>query len=255
MHHGGKWFKGEHQAILDRPTFERVQALLASNRITRRIKHSESGALLRGKLFDDKGNAMSPSFSSKNGVRYRFYVSTAMNGRRHKAGSVTRISASEIENLVEASLGEKTEVPKDEILDNVESITVSAGRIRLSLKQANGRRASIDIPWTPRPKGATQIHPATPDESIDQKLLKSIVRAHAWLGDLACGRHVSIEDLGAAVKLHSKVIRQGLRFAFLAPNLMKNAIDGTALVRLNQIPQLLPLSWSEQHRLLRCISN
>jgi hypothetical protein len=80
MHHREKWFKGEHQAILDRPTFERVQDLLKSNRITRRIKHSESGALLRGKLFDDKGNAMSPSFSSKNGVRYRFYVSTALRG-------------------------------------------------------------------------------------------------------------------------------------------------------------------------------
>jgi site-specific DNA recombinase len=60
---------------------------------------------------------MSPSFSSKNGVRYRFYVSTAMNGRSHNAGSVTRISASEIENLVEASLGETPEVPKDEMLD------------------------------------------------------------------------------------------------------------------------------------------
>src|SRR5580692_5224915 len=30
MHHGGKWFEGEHQAILDRPTFERVQDLLKS---------------------------------------------------------------------------------------------------------------------------------------------------------------------------------------------------------------------------------
>ena len=27
-HHGGKWFKGEHEAILDRPTFDRVQQLL-----------------------------------------------------------------------------------------------------------------------------------------------------------------------------------------------------------------------------------
>jgi site-specific DNA recombinase len=250
MHHGGKWFKGEHQAILDRRTFERVQDLLESNRITRRVEHSESGALLRGKLFDDKGNAMSPSFSSKNGVRYRFYVSTAMNGRRHKAGSVTRISASEIENLVEASLGEKTEAPKDEMLDNVESITVSAGRIRLSLKLAKGRQGSIDIPWTPRPRTPTEIHQTTPDAPTDQKLIKSIVRAHAWLDDLACGRYPSIEDLGAAIKLHPKVIRQGLRFAFLAPNLMKNTIDGTALVRLNQISQLLPLSWSEQHRLL-----
>jgi cupin 2 domain-containing protein len=54
------------------------------NRITRRIKHPESGAMLQGKLFDDKGNRMSPSFSSKNGARYRFYVSTALRGRKHK---------------------------------------------------------------------------------------------------------------------------------------------------------------------------
>ena len=81
------------QAILDRQTFDQVQDCSKSNRITRRIKHSQSGALLQGKLFDDKGNRMGPSFSSKNGVRYRFYVSTALRGRKHKAGSVTRVSA------------------------------------------------------------------------------------------------------------------------------------------------------------------
>jgi site-specific DNA recombinase len=47
MHHDGKWFKGEHQAILDFQTFERVRDLLKSNRIMRPIKHFESGALLR----------------------------------------------------------------------------------------------------------------------------------------------------------------------------------------------------------------
>lgn len=100
-HYAGKWFKGEHEAILDRPTFERVQELLKSNTIKRRTKSSESGALLAGKLFDDKGNRMSPSFSSKNGVRYRFYVSTALRGRKDKAGSIARISATEIEGIVE----------------------------------------------------------------------------------------------------------------------------------------------------------
>jgi len=56
-----------------------------------KTKHSESGALLKGKLFDDRGNRMGPSFSSKNGVRYRFYLSTALRGRKHEAGSVARI--------------------------------------------------------------------------------------------------------------------------------------------------------------------
>ena len=47
---------------------------------------------------------MGPTFSSKNGVRYRFYISTALRGRKHKAGSVTRISAEEIESLIEEAV-------------------------------------------------------------------------------------------------------------------------------------------------------
>ena len=78
MHYGGKWFKGEHEAILDRGTFERVQELLKSNALKCKVKYSDSGALLQGKLFDDKGNRMGPTFSSKNGIRYRFYFSTAV---------------------------------------------------------------------------------------------------------------------------------------------------------------------------------
>src|SRR5215470_3915404 len=71
MHHGGKWFKGEHEAILDRSTFDRVQELLESNLVERKVQFSESAALLQSKIFDGKGNRMGPSFSSKNGVRYR----------------------------------------------------------------------------------------------------------------------------------------------------------------------------------------
>jgi DNA invertase Pin-like site-specific DNA recombinase len=250
MHHGGKWFKGEHQAILDHQTFKRVQDLLKSNRITRRIRHSESGAPLRGKLFDDRGNAMSPSFTSKNGVRYRSYVSTALNGRKHKAGSVTRISAPEIEGLVETALRDKIEVPNDKISDNIEKVTVAANRIRLEFVRSNSKPGSVEIPWTPKPKGAAQIHPATLNESIDQKLLKSIVRARAWLDDLASSRYASIEDLGAAAKLHPKVIRQGVRLAFLEPRVTGMTIEGNMPARLSHIPKMLPLSWKEQQRLL-----
>ena len=126
-HYGGKWFKGEHEAILDRSTFDRVQELLKSNTVKRRVKFSESGAILQGKLFDDKGNHMGPSFSSKNGVRYRFYVSTALRGRTHKAGSVTRISAPEIEGLVEAALNEKLQSPEIECLGRSKQLPCRIG--------------------------------------------------------------------------------------------------------------------------------
>lgn len=166
-HYGGKWFKGEHEAILDRPIFDRVQELLKSNTVKRKVKFSESGAILQGKVFDDKGNRMSPSFSSKNGVRYRFYVSTALRGRKATAGSITRISAPEIEGLVETALSERLEAPREEMLKQVESITVSAGRIQLVLRQPKGRRGSIEIPWTPRPKGTAQVN-APPETKVDQ---------------------------------------------------------------------------------------
>jgi hypothetical protein len=36
----------------------------------RKAHRTASAALLLGKLYDDRGNRMSPSFSTKNGVRY-----------------------------------------------------------------------------------------------------------------------------------------------------------------------------------------
>jgi len=45
MHHGGKWFKGEHEAIVDREIFDRVQHMLKNAAAHRKVKRSESGAL------------------------------------------------------------------------------------------------------------------------------------------------------------------------------------------------------------------
>src|SRR3954447_19131858 len=105
VHHGGKWFQGEHEAIIHPQTFATVHELLESKAGERKARRSESGALLQGKLFDDNGNRMSPSFSTKSGVRYRFYVSSALlRGRKDAAGSVPRVAAREIEGIVEASI-------------------------------------------------------------------------------------------------------------------------------------------------------
>src|ERR1019366_2759340 len=68
--HKDKWFPGEHAAIVDKKTFEQVQQLLASKSAGRKAHRTASEALLMGKLYDDRGNRMSPSFSAKNGVRY-----------------------------------------------------------------------------------------------------------------------------------------------------------------------------------------
>ncbi|SHN66164.1 recombinase family protein [Bradyrhizobium erythrophlei] len=252
MHHGGKWFKGEHQAILDRPTFERAQNLLKSNRVTRRIKHSESGTLLRGKLFDDKGNAMSPSFTSKNGVRYRSYVSTALNGRKHKAGSVTRIPAPEIEAIIEHAVRCKLDEQGDSreaVWDRIERAVVGAKSVRVTLTSMNADMTpaeTIDIAWTAKNPSLPNASTVTPGPEPDRKLLLALVRAQIWLSDLANNRSPSVEELAIKVDIHPKVMREALKLAFLAPDIMTSIFAGEAMVELADLRNVSALSWRSQ---------
>src|SRR2546425_10385930 len=78
----GEVHRGEHEPIVDRELFDAVQAKLAANAVDRRCRLKGSPAILTGRLFDDRGNRMSPTHSNKQGVRYRYYVSHAVLQKR-----------------------------------------------------------------------------------------------------------------------------------------------------------------------------
>jgi site-specific DNA recombinase len=262
MHHGGKWFKGEHDAIVDRPIFDRVQELLAANSQGRKVKRSESGALLAGKLYDDRGNRMSPSFSSKNGVRYRFYVSSALlRGRKEAAGSVSRIAATEIESAVLAALEtDRKDRKSDNGLAAIEMLErVVVGRDQLQIKIAAGTDADaagqeIRIARSTETRGiSTLLEGSSGSEGArNEGLIQSIVRAHVWVRYLQDGTYDSIEALAEACLLHPKVVRQALRLAFLSPDVTSAVLEGSQLARLSLalVPKLLLLPWTEHRRLL-----
>ena len=106
----GETHTGEHASIVDRPTFEGVQAKLAENAGARRISVENSPAILMGRIFDDRGNRMTPSHSNKDGVRYRYYVSHVLLQRREKdAGRVTRVPAVQLEKLVVEAIRAKAQ--------------------------------------------------------------------------------------------------------------------------------------------------
>ncbi len=87
INHRGKSYPGAHDPIIAAELFDAVQTRLAGNRVAHHGRHSGSQALLIGRLVDDRGNKMSPSHASKNGVRYRYYVSQALQqGRTSEAG-------------------------------------------------------------------------------------------------------------------------------------------------------------------------
>ena len=56
----GEAHKGDHEPILDRALFAAVQTRLAARAVERRRRLRASPALLTGRLFDERGNRMSP---------------------------------------------------------------------------------------------------------------------------------------------------------------------------------------------------
>jgi len=259
MGYQGKWFPGEHEAIVDRRLFDRVQKKLADNAIHRTTRRSESGALLMGKLFDDRGNKMSPSFSTKKGVRYRFYVSRALTrGRKIEAGSIARASATDIETAVTTALRDRLKIVKttadvDIIASYVDRVVLREGTIKIfTTPIAKIRSNELAIPWQRRRPGSTSVAEPSGSRQPDPKLVQALVRAHSWLRDLQIKKFETVEALAASVKLHPKVVRQELRYAFLAPTIAEAILSGDqpATLSLARIPKTLPLAWSEQCLLL-----
>jgi hypothetical protein len=57
----GEVHRGEHEPILTHELFAAVQAEIAANAVARQIRLRGSAAILAGRLFDDRGNRMSPT--------------------------------------------------------------------------------------------------------------------------------------------------------------------------------------------------
>ena len=90
INHKGQSYPAEHPAIVPAELFEAVTATLAANRNGVRTKRASSGALLLGKLFDDRGNPMTPSVTNKKGVRYRYSaIATMSRASSRRVGEVT----------------------------------------------------------------------------------------------------------------------------------------------------------------------
>jgi site-specific DNA recombinase len=101
----GEVFPGEQEAILDRKLFDGVQAKLDQQRTHHTVTRQASDSLLMGRIFDERGNRMTPTYATKAGVRYRYYVSAVQfQGQPNKAAKLNRVPATEIEKLIISAL-------------------------------------------------------------------------------------------------------------------------------------------------------
>ena len=103
--HKDQHYPGEHEGIVPRELFDAVQAALSEKAQAQGSVRGNTGSWLMGLLYDDRGNRMTPSSARKGALRYRYYVSRALEtGQRGEAGSVPRVSAPEIEQAVREAL-------------------------------------------------------------------------------------------------------------------------------------------------------
>jgi site-specific DNA recombinase len=181
----------------------------------------KSGALLAGRIFDDRGNRMSPSHARKRGIKYRYYLSSALfNGEAEQAGSIRRVPAVEIETLVVKSVREHLKLSAsfdDQILVNTHVVRIEVQASQLVIQftpaqKSNRRRAGADdtllVPWqkTPSTRRRELLLPVGPESSNGQTarpirsetratLVASIARGRRWLDEIIADSSANAETI------------------------------------------------------------
>lgn len=264
LNHGVESFPGEHQAIVPIETFDGVQARLSSKAAASNYRQSRSEALLQGRLYDDRGHRMTPSFAVKAGVRYRYYVSRAMTeGRKDAAGSIVRVPAEDIERVVIRAISAlaKFETEARAVEEHVERITIEPTVLSIALTpkaaEIDGREVIV-VDWIKPPFRVKReiLSPADGERedpramSFDTRarLLTAIGKARAWRDDLVSGRETNLETLAQREGRGARSVSMLLSLAFLAPGLVKAIAEnrmprGIGLTRMTDLPSEWPLQW------------
>jgi len=242
----GKSFEGQHQSILPIELWGQVQTKLASNRPDRSAaKVIPDQAKLTGLVYDDQGNRMSPAFARKaNGQRYNYYVSQPLlTGQRDQAGSVGRVPANDLDQLVEVQVAGFLKLSADSASrpDNhrpwqqtIRRVTIHRDRIVIVVSQQGVKKAStvkeivVPVQLGRRGKNSylTSTHEKSTKPNPNKALIKALARAHHWRGLLETGEYESIIELTKALGQEPRYARRILQLAFLPPTLTECMIHG-----------------------------
>ena len=270
INHRDQSYPGAQEPIVERAVFDAVQAILDGNRRGRRERWASSEALLLGKLFDDRGNRMTPSYAIKKGVRYRYYISSVLaQGRKDEAGSVARVAANEIERRVRDALSAGERRPANhtdsDLRDRIDRVVLSATEVTILLASRSEPCDPIRVAWTP-PR-STRHHavipvaqPATSPLAHQRRSMKgeqrakivvAIAKARRWRDQIVSGDLTDLDALAVREGRGGRSIRMMLSLAFLAPDIVEAAVDGSLPPGLN-LTDLTDLSmvWAEQRAAL-----
>jgi site-specific DNA recombinase len=265
--HKGQAHEGQHKPIVRQDLWDHVQKGLSDRHgaLTTKRTRQASEALLAGKLFDDRGNRMSPSWARKGPKHWRYYVSqAALQGDKSKAGSIVRVPAAALEALVAGAVGRLSSdraASQADIRNQIDRVTIGRTAIQVQLLEteetdAGGR--TLTVPWSPpSPYRKREIIQGVANGKTSARPMRSNARAilfdalgdaHRLLDELLCDPTQTLAALALREGKTDRSIRMTLSLAFLAPNIVKAAIEGRlprgfGLKRLVDLPMAWPAQW------------
>jgi site-specific DNA recombinase len=269
INHHKNSYPGEHKPIIDKNLFDAVQAKLSENLTNHQAWRTASDALLLGKLYDDAGNRMTPSYSCKKGVRHRYYVSRALlDGRKDACGTHPRVPADQIESLVVEAARVHRGVSGTggddirEVLQSVRRIVIAKETLSIELDNTKGNEQGVlEISWKPKPGKPKRevIEPAsgaTGDErpirsEVRVTLVRAIALGRLWLQELVTGSMKDTDQIATREERSKRSVHMMMSLAFLAPDIVEAAVNGQMPRRIG-ITRLtdLPPSWRKQREML-----
>jgi site-specific DNA recombinase len=280
----GDILPGEQPAIMDRDLFDAVQQKLTDQWSHRNHAKAKSDHLLTGLLFDDAGHRMIPTHATKAGIRYRYYISQPhLNGESKTAsvGSVSRIPATDIEDIIVKFLGEHLVAQKEKqissvpqvgdrktVLEQVARIDVHGDHLAIRLKSVGAEEASdsvdeqlLSIPWQKPPSrnsrkilmpqgvSRNEVRPIRIERRA--RLVSAIAQGRRWLDEIVSGSVIGVEQIAVRQKCSMRQVNMTISLAFLAPDLVRAAVEGR-LPRGIGVERLrdAPAEWTRQFEAL-----
>jgi hypothetical protein len=212
--HKGKSYPAEHQNIIDRATWEAVQAQLAYNAVTRRSgTNAKSPSLLAGLLRDENGRRLKPSHATKGGRRYRYYISHGVDDASASEHASWRLPALTLERLVLRSLcdflGDRARMTR-----TLGRHDLAADGLKIALEHASRMRGQIENAAFPERRAL--LLEIIDRVEIRQDLVRIVLRVNALRTDLAAhDRRGSSADELACIDIPVQLRRRGVELRFV----------------------------------------
>ncbi|WP_093973331.1 recombinase family protein [Boseongicola aestuarii] len=284
IRHKGQVFEGQHSAIIDPERWDALQDQLSGKAAKPRLsKQHRDPSLLAGKIIDEAGERLTPSHAQKGKTRYRYYISQKLVTGVTQADEKQRtwripalVLEGAIANAVQKRIGQlsaaaniqkfpgtETQIPDArEALEVVERVRIAPGKLTINLNAKRAQKPvgaelecdpddlTLELPFTERRRGVEmKIIVGEGPANVDQVLVENVALANQWYRQLKDG--LSYEAIALEAGTSKRRVQQLVDLAFLAPDIVREIVNGTQPLGLTSdwcLRHELPAEWKAQRQ-------